>query len=267
MIQYIKSCYSFTRTLWRLNLIKTFYVNFRCLPVRQAIKLPIHIYGNCKIHSLRGTICIEKEHIHFGMIKIGYRWFDLWPVSYLPTQLCVIGSLVFKGDVTISGGVGIFVQRKTASMVLGHMVYLGGGSLIKSVDKLIVGENTTITGNCIVMNSNMHYVKNIETGIIKKPWGCITIGRNCWVNANSVIAKGTILPDYSVTARNTFLNKDYTEFGTHLFLVGSPAKVTSARVQRIFNYAFEMRWNKFFFEHDEDEAIIEQGEVIGDARY
>ena len=251
----------FLLTLDRLNIVKTLYVNFHCLPFKQAIHLPIHLFGHVAIHSLRGKITINSNHVESGMILIGYRWLDLFPSSYLTTQLCVSGHLKFCGCCIISGGVGLFTQAKTATMQIGKNVCIGGGSLVKAMNDVVIGDYTRITGNCVVMDSNMHYVKNIDTGVIKKPWGRIEIGRYCWVNSGSVVTKGTILPDYSVTARNAFLNKDYSENGTNLFLVGAPAKITSARVQRIFSRSKELELHHFFMvEHPEaEEATLEPG--------
>lgn len=248
-------------TIIRLNVVKTLYVNFRCLPFRQAIHLPIHLFGRVAIHTLRGKISIDTKNVSTGMIRIGYRWFDLFPSSYIPTQLWVSGDLCFHGKCIISGGVGIFVQSKTATMSVGENVCIGGGSLVKAMNEVIIGDYTRITGNCVVMDSNMHYVKNIETGVVKKPWGSILIGRYCWINSGSIVTKGTVLPDYCVTARNTFLNKDYSDNGNNLFLVSSPAKVTSARVQRVFSRDKELTLHRYFMvENPEaEEYMLPQG--------
>lgn len=43
----------------RLRIIKTLYVNFRCFPLRNAVKFPILIYGRFNILRL-GRIRIER---------------------------------------------------------------------------------------------------------------------------------------------------------------------------------------------------------------
>ena len=64
----------------------------------------------------------------------------------------------------------------------------------------------------------MHFVKNIDTGVVANYKGPIKIGKSCWINAGSIVTKGAVVPDYSISSRNAFLSKDYSEYGTNLFL-------------------------------------------------
>lgn len=259
MKNFLKKLYWFCINFYRLNLLTTIYLNLKVLPFRKAVKFPIFVYGKLKIHSLEGTVILNSQKIQGGMIKIGYRWIDLLPSAYLPNQIYLLGTLSFSGSVVISGGVGLFVQNRKATLDIGTNVVIGAGSVIKSMDELKIGNNTRITSGCVVMNSNMHFVKNIQTGEIVKPYGKILIGNNCWVNSGSILTKGTILPNYSVVARNSFLNKDYSPFGDNLFLVGSPAKPLQTKVQRIFSLKEERRLFKIFSNSDLDRIIETPG--------
>ena len=238
--------------LFQMNICKTLYFNFRVLPFRQAMRLPIYLYGRIRFNSLCGKVNITAP-IQKGMIKMGYRWIDLWPTSFLPTQLNISGILIFNGSCIISGGVALIIQSKTATCEIGNQCVIGGGSTIKSLDTLYIGDYTRITGNCIVMNSNMHYVKNIETGLIQKTWGPIIIGKWCWINQGTTITKGSVVPDYSIVARNSFLNKDYSQKGPNAFIVGAPAQVKNNYSQRIFSLKKEAELKAFFLANPEAE--------------
>ena len=63
---------------------------------------------------------------------------------------------------------------------------------------------TQITMNCTVMDTNLHYVKNIDTGVVHRSDGEIHIGEYCWINAGTVVTKGTVLPAHTIVARNKF---------------------------------------------------------------
>ena len=92
----LRKTYHLFVLLLKLNIIKTFYFNFKMLPFRQAIKLPFFLYGKICFWQLSG--CVElPEKVSVGMIKIGYKWLDLWPLSFLPTQVQNCGRLIFKG--------------------------------------------------------------------------------------------------------------------------------------------------------------------------
>jgi acetyltransferase-like isoleucine patch superfamily enzyme len=249
----------FLRTLSRLNLYWTVVINFRTLPLKEAIHFPIFVFGKFVCHSLKGRFVLDAPQIRPGMIKLGYRWWDLWASSFLPTQLWLAGVCIFRGPCVVSGGVGLFVQRKTATLELGKNCAIGGGTFLKTVCSLTVGDNTQITGDCVVMDSNMHYVKNIETGKIARPWGKIVIGENCWINSGSIVVKGAILPNYTITARNSFLCKDYRSHGSPLFLVGAPATPKNCKLQRIFDAEKEQDLSSFFLSNDVEEFSDEPG--------
>lgn len=233
------------KELLRLNLIKTLYFNFKVLPLNQAIKLPFYLYGKVYLWDLSGKVVIEDD-IKSGMIRVGFKWVDLWPTSFLPTQLQVMGTLMFKGPAVISGGANVNVQSKEGKLIVGNDVVIGGGSVCKCLEHIEIGDWTGITGNCTIMDCNMHFVKNIDTGIVANYKGPIKIGESCWINAGSIVTKGAVVPDFSISARNAYLSKDYSEYGTNLFLVGSPAKPTSSKVQRIFTVEKQRELREYF---------------------
>ena len=248
----------YVREFVKANIFKTIYVNFKMLPLKQAVKMPIFLYGKIFLLDLSGKIIIEGA-LHPGMIRYGYKWFDLWPTSFLPTQLQVKGTIIFKGEAVISGGANVNVQNKDGVIVLGERIVIGGGSVVKCLKRIEIGDESAITGNCIVMDCNMHFVKNIDTGVVANYKATIKIGKRCWINAGSVISKGTIIPDYSISSRNAYLSKDYREYGTNLFLVGSPAKPSSSKVQRIFTSEKQQEFREYFETHCTDYLQLEPG--------
>jgi len=244
----LRTTYYRLLVLKRLNLIATLYLNLRTLPFFTAIKLPVICFGKIKFHNLSGRIIIDAP-IKAGMIKIGYRWYDLWPSSYLPTQILIRGNIVFKGRSIISGGVVLNSFRKNAEIIVERNVTIGGGTVVKALKHITIGIDSQITGDCIIMDSNMHYIKDIKTGKIPSLLKEIIIGKNCWINRGTTIAKGAILSDYTITARNTYISKDMTQYGSHVLLAGSPAKPVRNDVQRIFDLELEKKISSFYKTH------------------
>lgn len=239
---------------WRINWIATCYFNLRILPLRKALHFPILLYGKIKFHGLTGEIEIN-EKVKLGMIKIGYRWIDLWPSSYLPTQLLIRGTLTFNGDSIISGGVYLGVFNTNSRLIIGKNVVIGGGSMVKAVKYIEIGNKTRITSNCTIFDSNMHFVKDIISGKIANKDGEIFIGRNCWINSGAIIAKGAVIPNYSIVARNSFVSKDMSSEGDNAFICGSPAKILKIGVQRIFS-DFKERELTSYFVNNPDKKIF-----------
>ena len=254
MNRLIRSLLRTIRNLMRLNIVKTLCFNFRMFSIGTALRLPVFLYGRVSLQSLDGRIVLPKN-VTTGMIRIGYRWLDLIPSSFLPSQINVKGEIRFIGRCIISGGCALNVQSSSAVLQVGDEVSIGAGTFVKSLDSIVIGNRTSITSNCTIMNSNMHFVKNIESGQIARPWGKIVIGSGCWINSGSVVTKGAVIPDYSVTSRNSFLNKDYSGYGTNCFLVGSPAVVKKTKVQRIFGRDLEVYFSNCFRENPNDETL------------
>lgn len=241
-----------------VNIWKTLYFNFKVLPFSQAFRLPFFLYGKVVLMDLGGKI-ITPNTVKMGMIRIGYRWLDLWPVSFLPTQIQVKGELIFHGPAILSGGTVLNVQNKNGIIEIGSEVCIGGGTMVKCMDRITIGDRSRITGNCCIMDCNMHFIKDIESGRIAKFKSPIIIGKNCWINYGTVISKGAVVPDYTITSRNTLVSKDFSDIGTNRMLVGTPAKVVGSKVQRIFSIELQHKFARFFNENNEDFYQSEPG--------
>ncbi|MDD2583304.1 MAG: hypothetical protein PHR66_15060 [Desulfuromonadaceae bacterium] len=228
----------------RVNWTKTIWLNFKYFKPTLAIQLPIICYGKIKAFSLKGRINISGI-IKPGLIQIG-KDIDNMPISALPVRLRVDGSLNFTGPCIISGGTNIAVGSD-ANITIGKFSRICSGVYLKAIKSITIGDFTWITAESIVMDSDIHYVKNINTGIIKKNTAPITIGNYCWIVMRSVISKGAVLPDYSIVARNSYVNKDYSVGGKiGLFLAGSPAREIVAPVQYIPYLEKEGILNNYF---------------------
>lgn len=99
------------------SILNTIYYNFRILPFKDALKLPLFIGGTTKIKGIRkGCICI-KDKIQRGMLSIGrslgsygcYRGItsilDFWPQGMLivngRTAICTEFKISINGTLNI----------------------------------------------------------------------------------------------------------------------------------------------------------------------
>lgn len=249
--------------LFKLNIIKTLYLNFRFFPISKALKFPIFVFGKLHLASLNGKISIESP-IETGMVKIGLD-LDGFPENYLPVRLHLNGSLLFQGAATISGGTNLTVW--SGELVLGRFCTIGSGCVIKCSQKIQIGELTRIVARCVLMDTDVHFVRNITTGIVKKNFGEILIGRYCWINYGTVVSKSTVLPDYCIVARNSYLSKDYSQEVTiGSFLAGSPAVVKAKNLVRIFSRQSEVELQKYFKHNGQSVEIKSQIGLVDEAQ-
>lgn len=232
-----------------LNIIKTIYVNYRALPIKQAIYLPIYIYRGVKIYKL-GKIIINTPNLKRGMISIGRITYK----SQGEGKLLNLGLIEFRGATTIGGG---FIIENLGTIIFKGNDRLGEGVTLLIRDKLEIGKYSTLGFRCFLMDSDDHFTINcntLEIGRNKKP---IIIGRRNWIANSTYIKKGTITPDYTIVASaNSLLSKDYSGIEPYSVLGGIPAKKIGSGIRRIYNFKEEARINKYFIDNPDIDIYI-----------
>ena len=113
---------SFFKNFFQHNWLMIFYVNFKCLPFSQAMKLPIDIYRKIRINSLKGTIYINSDHICRGMIKFGGRDSQIFALN--PCIFDIKGDLIFNGAAELGVGCYLWVNDG-AKLIFGNKVTIG----------------------------------------------------------------------------------------------------------------------------------------------
>lgn len=226
----------------RLRIFKTIYVNFRSLPFSQAIHFPIYVYGKLRIYSLNGSMEI-KGPIRRGMIKIGMPRYGS-VVDVERTYINNKGRVVFNGEAIFCNGVTINVIG--GELMLGDKAFFAEKARIVCSHYIEIGEGTRIAHECQIIDTNFHYILNVENGITTYPKGKIKIGKWSWVANRTTIQKGTVLPDYTIVGSNSLLNKDYSDVPPCSLLAGMPAKFIKTGLRRVFNIKNERMLHAFF---------------------
>lgn len=223
--------------------IKTIYFNFKMLPFRQAKYLPIFIYGKTEFRSLRGKIII-KGKLSPNMIHIGdntryphtNRSYSVWTIN---------GTIVFLGRMNFYNGTYVYVAQNAVLSFGTHGTFVGSDTKIICRELITIGNNVEITWENQIYDTSFHYVRN-QQGKAKRLTSPIVIHDNVWVGNRSTIAKGTILPSYSIVASNSMTNKDFSEYGECCLFAGMPAICKVKEVKRVFDSSEEKLLDKEF---------------------
>lgn len=227
------------------NPFATLYLNFRTVRFRDAIRLPIFVYGRVDFVCLRGRILIESP-ICSGMIKLG-RHRDDYTLGKV-SKLCLLfneSTIVFKGKCSIGDNFLLRVVDK-GILTFGEYVWLGSSVSVFCFNNIEIGDYSSITFNSKLMDSNCHYIVNTDSQIVKPILGSVSIGRFNWIGNSSTIMKGCATGDYVNVASNSLLNKSYIDLGNNILLAGSPAVKKVDNVRRIFSPIIEKRVNQFY---------------------
>ncbi|SFV65472.1 Maltose O-acetyltransferase / Chorismate mutase I  len=201
---------------------KSIYVNFRLLPFKQAVFLPIIVSRKTKLRSLSGKAHLTK--VKTGIVRIGFGGTDMMDYRYERSILKITGDIYFQGKTKIGVGAKIMVSGK---LTLGNSFDITGDAMIICAKEIQIGDNCMIAWQSILMDTDQHAIYDEKKSVINqdKP---IIIGNNVWIGAKSFILKGSILPDGCIIGANTTITKEFTQ--QKAVIAGNPAKIIKENI-------------------------------------
>lgn len=237
------------------NIWKTLYLNFKVFHFSVAWQLPIFVFGKLKIYNL-GKIIIDCPVVFPGMIELG-RNRDRFKASAGSAMIDNSGILIFKGAVRFSVDYGIYTM-KSGTVEIDECTFLGHAVKLYCYHKISIGKCCRIGLETQLFDSGFHFMKNVETGEIRNIMGEVVMGDYCWIGNRTTLARGTVLPDHSIVASNSLVNKNFANLANYPLLGGIPAKPISSGTIRIFNRQDENRLFAYFLEHPDEQILEEQ---------
>jgi hypothetical protein len=198
---------------------KTIYFNFRVLPFRQALRLPLLVSPKVALYDLRGRVKLP-DPVRPAMILVGFG--ELGAFDYRRSRAVweVAGEVVFGGPVRLGNGFKLSVA-KSGTVTFGEdFVGLNEAQAI-CVRSITFGRGVGIGWNTLITDTDFHVMLPIEgePGPTDAP---IEIGDGSWVGARSTIMKGVRLPDDTIVAAGSVVARSVDEPNT--VIGGNPAK-------------------------------------------
>ena len=187
---------------YHFHVWKTLVVNFKLLPFKQAIHLPIVIYGKTQLiisNSSVKLLCSPR----FGIVKFAKNHEYFYPTPAPSLLFMINGTMVLEGD-------------------------------------------SQFAFDCVCCDTNFHYILQ-KDGLVKDCVGIIEVGNRNWIGNSTTLMRGTQLPDNTIVASRSFVNKSF--LGYHddgILIAGSPGKVVRLGDQRVFSAQKEMEIRAFF---------------------
>ena len=184
-------------------LIPSVYFNFKYLPFKQAIRLPILVY---KPHFLQlsGKVVLESEKLYFGMIRLGFFTSAVYPNSGI--ALRIKGTLVFQGKCRI-GNDSYVVTGKSGRIVFGDGFSVSAGLKIISHCGIKFGKDTHFGWGNIVIDSNFHPLYDMQNKKFKKAFGEIEIGDNNWFSTQCMIMPCVKTPERCIFGARSIVTR------------------------------------------------------------
>ena len=229
------------------NPLYTIYLNFRSFPLRQAICLPIFVYGHPRFYGLTGDMLIKGKitpgMIHFNRVMTGA------PSNMsVQSEILNLGTIIFHGKGLIGTGNKIKVAS-SAVLEVGANFKITDMCNIGCCSKIFIGEQSWVVHRCQVIDSNFHYVSNWEKGMVPKQTAPIFIGKGCWICNTTTITGGAVLPNFTIVASNSLVGKDYSFVPESSMIGGIPAKLIKTGLRKVDNSKIENRVNSYYREN------------------
>ena len=184
-----------------LSIPKTLYVNFRYLPFKQAVKLPICISYDCTFKARRRGIVREKQP-QTGMITIGF--FKMPFCNHDKTIFRINGQLIIRGSAHFGCSSKVNV-REGAKMIVGDHFNVSSSTSFDCNKSIEIGQNVLFGWDCLVMDSDGHDVYDKNGTIINKDKPII-ISDHVWIGCRATILKGANIPSNSVISAGTTIS-------------------------------------------------------------
>ena len=207
------------KIILHLNL-NTLRFNLHYFPFNEAIKFPVFVSRRTKLDKLKGEIKIDCP-LQTGMIKIGYGNVGIFDKKTHRAIWEVYGNVIFKGKAMIKFGAKITVGE-SGILTIGDRFRISTNSSILCFKRISFGENCRISWDVIFMDTDFHYITNLDGEILNMPRE-IKLGNNTWIGMRCIFSKGAVLDDNVIVASNSLINKEIR--GSFQIIGGSPAKV------------------------------------------
>lgn len=191
----------------KVSWFRTIYFNLHYLPIKQAIKMPILLFG-ASLETLSGKVVLHGK-IRFGMVQLGYDQIPLFKKGNSIrlgignnailefTDKCIIGS---QSALSV-GGILKFGSNFSATLGLNIVCW----------ESVSFGADCMIGWNNLFMDSSQHCLKRIQDNQkVSKPTKPILIGDNCWITSNCIFLPGSVIPNKCIVSAGSVVNTNFS---------------------------------------------------------
>lgn len=226
----MKMNYLKSKRFW-IALIPSILFDFRYLPFKQAIKLPVWVY-KMRLLSQRGIISIESDRIYSGMIQLGFPRCATYPNNGITWRNR--GKVVFKGSCKIGNDCYVIVGKQ-GILTFGDDFKANAGIKIVSECSITFGNHTRFGWGGIMMDTNFHPLYDIEKKKYKRAFSPIVIGDYNWFGLQCYIMHGVHTPERCIFGARSVVTRG-GQFESYCVHGGSPIHVISRNVMRDYEH-------------------------------
>lgn len=246
-MKFIKSILTRLLSYRDKRIIYSIYFNFKHLPFHQAKHFPIIFFRQAYATVAAGgkivlndSAVLQGKKIYIGMHVNDFEY------QCEKTHLHIhSGKIELNGQFEARRGCIIDI-RGLAS--IGDKVRLGPRCRMRIHNKLVIGNDVAISHESQIFDTNFHYIEKVANPQFVPISRPISIGSYVWIGNRTTISPGTILPDFTICASNSLVNKDFSLLPPYSLIGGVPAKFIKEGYTRVWDTKREMEYHKKEFE-------------------
>lgn len=208
--------------LFSVNLYYTIYFNLRYFSWKDAMKLPVLIFGKVSVNALKGNVKINGA-IKTGMIRFGEQIVGIYDKK-LRTVFNIHGTFQFDGRAILARGSSISIG-KGASLTTGDNFKITAKSaIIASGGKSVTfGADCLLSWDVLIMNTDFHKMIDLDKDEVKPFSNDIHIGHKVWIGCGVKVLKGAQIPSGSIVAAGSIVTGKLTD--ESCIYAGAPARM------------------------------------------
>lgn len=221
----------------------TIYFNFRYLPFCQAKHLPIHFFPHAYADVEKGAQIVIGDAILNSKYKRVLIGEDLKDFGHQceKTYLHLAGTISFAGLTRILRGCLIDV---CGTLCMGNNVVLCANTKLRCYNQILIYDEVTLSHESQIFDTNFHYIVDVEKPEFRPMSHPIKIGSYVWIGNRSTVNAGAVIPDNTIVASNSLVNKDLSDIPAYSIVAGTPCKVVKSGVRRVWDMAEENKYKK-----------------------
>ena len=241
--------YLYSRILSKLsshwfNPIYTVYFNLIFFPFRQALRMPVYIYGWPRLFAQYGRMRCDGM-CKRGMVRINLTLPNAPQAAVGNTQLNIWGEVVFHGKCKIATGCNILV-REDGILELGHDLRIATFCNVTVYSRVSIGNHSRIAHRSQIMDSNFHNMVDFSKRIAKNMTRPIKVGDYCWICNSVTLSGGDVIPNKTIVASNSLVGKDMSSIPEESIIGGMPVKLIGTGFRRVENLKLNEKIQSFF---------------------
>lgn len=238
------------------NPLYTLLFNFIFFPYRQAVRFPLWIYGWPRVYALNGRMECQGM-CRPGMVRFNITNYGSPQAALASTELNLRGRIIFRGKCMICTSCRINVGDY-GTFDIGANTKIMTQCNITAYSRIVLGAQSRIVHRGQVMDTNFHYIMNMESRTVNAQAFPIIIGDYCWVCNSTTVTGGAVIPNKTIVASNSLVNRDMSSIPEESIIGGVPAKLVKTGFRRVESDNLNRELGHFFHDHPEAKRAFVQ---------